>query len=212
MKKITHHSPFDKLPSSPRLPPSLKLLRTVSTDTAGQAQKDMWIFCADNKIIENKKMQVIKKLFLSVIVLLNANGAFAGNIPSFFSGSDDNGLMQLASGSSDNTIRLWDMQSGTHKEFKGHENDVNSVAFSPKFWDSKFWDYKKPGAKQDLEDRVDYIKKDLQESNLENKIKIKLKQSWQRKKDKTKKKLGHEKSTNTNNYNCLLATRALLIS
>lgn len=38
----------------------------------------------------------------------------------------------LASGSSDNTIKLWDLQSGmmTHT-LTGHRNDVNVVAFSP---------------------------------------------------------------------------------
>jgi WD40 repeat protein len=39
---------------------------------------------------------------------------------------------KIVSGSWDNTIRLWDVQSGSELAvFKGHEPDVYSVAFSP---------------------------------------------------------------------------------
>lgn len=38
----------------------------------------------------------------------------------------------LASGSDDNTVRLWDVDSGKEiRRFEGHSNDVNSVSFSP---------------------------------------------------------------------------------
>src|SRR3954454_9249851 len=38
----------------------------------------------------------------------------------------------LASGSNDETIKLWDVQAGKeHATLKGHTNEVTSVAFSP---------------------------------------------------------------------------------
>ena len=37
----------------------------------------------------------------------------------------------LASGSDDNTVRLWDVSTRQPLEFKGHEDSVSSVAFSP---------------------------------------------------------------------------------
>jgi WD40 repeat protein len=39
----------------------------------------------------------------------------------------------LASGSGDRNVHLWDPQTGKHlaEPFKGHLNDINSVAFSP---------------------------------------------------------------------------------
>ena len=40
--------------------------------------------------------------------------------------------LTLASGSEDNTVRLWNVQSGQHKlTLEGHENAVTSVVFSP---------------------------------------------------------------------------------
>ena len=40
--------------------------------------------------------------------------------------------LTLASGSSDNTIRLWDVHTGEHVQtLEGHSNDVRSLAYSP---------------------------------------------------------------------------------
>ncbi|MEO0968738.1 MAG: hypothetical protein AAFX80_10460, partial [Cyanobacteria bacterium J06639_18] len=37
----------------------------------------------------------------------------------------------IASGSSDNTVKLWNLQGHLIKTLKGHYSDVNSIAFSP---------------------------------------------------------------------------------
>ena len=39
---------------------------------------------------------------------------------------------KVASGSEDNTVKLWDVTSGECLQtLEGHSNDVNSVSFSP---------------------------------------------------------------------------------
>ena len=73
--------------------------------------------------IEGKKFMNTK---LSMNCLLPNGHALAVNSVAF---SPDG--RQLASGSSDRTVRVWDLENGMSRVLEGHIGHVNSVAFSP---------------------------------------------------------------------------------
>jgi WD40 repeat protein len=77
-------------------------------------------------------------------------GRLSGGDSRFQMGGGDRIVMRLATGSVDRTVKLWDAATGQELlTFKGHADQVNSVAFSPDgkrlatgSWDHtvKLWD------------------------------------------------------------------------
>ena len=75
---------------------------------------------------------MMRRFGCGIRLTVNLNGRFPGHANAVHSVAFSQDGKTLASGSSDQTIRLWDVDTGEHKDtFLGHTSRVNAVAFSP---------------------------------------------------------------------------------